>query len=536
MSCCPTAPEIKVGSSGDEDVAAQDTEIRPGESVECYMRRSGNTTGRMDDKTGAIPGKIENTDVPLNKGYIVNVTFRLTKNSEPDADGWSISGTPLPDGVTFVDNGTTATMKGEFPSSSFGQQFKIQVEAIGIDKRGFVFSPQKANGSNEIVFVHPLPGAHVSSPFGPRIPPTTGASSKHAGADFSLKPNPPGDVLAAADGEVTFTGFQAGGAGNYVKIKHANAAGKELCTTVYMHLATIYVSTGQQVVAGQKIGKEGNTGIGTGPHLHFECRLPNGTTIDPVPLIRGTVGVARLTNDDNTAVEDSIEPSTANGALTPENVDAKEAGCEPFGPDYPKDPSETDEPAPDEPAAGSPPLADPFESAWFFTMTHEVGPGWTKDAPNDPEVAQGLIETKPQRQKDGYVNTANFPGGETKFGIAQGPNPSINVNKINYADAKKTGFNNYWKRGPADLVTSKPRTAVMLFDLNYLHGVGNANTIKSKAGIADIADDLEAATALSKAQQDFMKTIAAGSETKKKYLTGWLKRSSDLLSYVKGLS
>jgi len=522
MSCCPTPPEINVGSSSDEDYPAQDTEIRPGESVECYMRRAGNTTGRMDDKTESIPDKIENTDIPLKEGHIVDVSFRLTPNSTKTATSWSISGTPLPSGVTFSGN----RLSGTFPVSSYGQAFKIEVTAEpGIDTRAFVFSPSKATGSNEISFVHPLPGAHVTSPFGPRRPPTTGASSIHGGADFSLKPKPPGDVLAAADGEVTLVAYQAGGAGKHIKIRHLNAAGRELCTTVYMHLADFYVSQGQKVVAGQKIGKEGNTGVGTGPHLHFECRLPNGTKIDPVPLIKGTVVVARETNPDNTAKEGTLENKEGNAVLTPSNVDAKEAGCEPFGPDYPKDPTETHDA----------PAGDAFEKAWFFTMKHEVGPHWTSDSPNDPEVAAGKIDTKEQRKKDGYVNTPGFPGGETKFGIAQGPNPSLKVTTMGYDPAKTAGYNNYWKRGPSSLAADKPRTAIMLFDLNYLHGVGNANSIKRNANI-DSLEDTAAAEALSAAQQAFMRNIVVQNPSRQKYLNGWLKRSRDLLEYVKSIT
>ena len=533
MSCCPAAPEIKIGDASDTDYAAQDTDIRPGESVECYMNRSGNTTGRMDDKTEHIPDKIENTDVPLVGGVTVDVSFRLTPNSTQTPTSWTIAGTALPEGVTFVDN----RLSGTFPASSYGTQFKITVTAEpAIDTRAFVFSPAKITGSNEISFTHPLPGAHVSSPFGPRRPPTTGASSQHGGADLSLKPLPTGDVLAAADGEVTFTGFQAGGAGNYIKIKHLNASGKELCTTVYMHLATIYAALGQKVVAGQKIGHEGNTGIGTGPHLHFECRLPNGTKIDPIPFIKGTVEVARLTNPDNSAVVSSLEPKVGNAALTPENVDAKQNGCEAFGPDYPKDPTATNDPPPANPPAGTPPgdLTDPFEKAWYFTMTHEVGPHWTTTLPTTPDVSAGLIDTKEQRKNDGYVNTPNFPGGETKFGIAQGPNPSIKVTTMGYDPAKTAGFNNYWKHGPSTLVTTKPKTAIMLFDINYLHGNGNGNSIKRNANL-DALEDSAAAEALSAAQQKFMRDIVTNNPNRLKYLNGWLKRSRDLLEYVKGI-
>lgn len=536
MSCCPPAPSINVGSGSDEDYPAQDTEPRKGETVDCYMRRSGNTTGRHDDKTDYIPNKIVNTDIPLSAEASVNVTFKLTPNSTrtatswvmKDGDGNVISNFSGPPTVTLSGN----VLAGTFAPAYHGKSIKITItakDATGdIDERGFVFSPVVAKGSNEIQFIHPLPGSTCTSKFGPRRPPASGASSQHGGADFAYAGGVTKDVLAAADGEVEFTGFQNGGAGNYIKIRHLNASGKHLCTTVYMHLNKIYVQQGQKVAAGQKIGLEGNTGVGTGPHLHFECRLPSGTKIDPVPLIRGTLPVAQETNPDNSAKAGTVENTPAqNNVLTPENVQAKENGCEPFGPEYPKDPTETNVPVP--------PSDDPFEKAWFFTMKHEVGPQWETTSPSDPEIAAGLIQTPAQKKKVGYVNHSADPGGETKFGVAQGPNPGINVNSIDYANAKKTGFNNYWKRGAEALSSSKPRSAIMNFDFNYLHGVGNANKIKSTVDLAALTD-LEACDALCQAQQNFMRAIVANNPKRAVFLKGWLKRSNELLAYAKSIT
>jgi murein DD-endopeptidase MepM/ murein hydrolase activator NlpD len=546
MSCCPAPTKVSVGTSGDTDVPAQDTDIRKGESVDCYMKRSGNTTGRMDDKTEEIPNKIRNTDIPLTGGAKVGINgngvqFEMTHNgNNPEykqASRWEMKDdadniiTNIGTTVTFTSSGL---LKGQFAKEYFGKSIKIKITAKDskgeeIDTRAFTFSPALATGSNEIKFIHPLPGSIVTSKFGPRRPPTTGASSQHGGADFALPGGKIGDILAAADGEVEFTGFQNGGAGNYIKVKHLNGAGKHLCTTVYMHLNKIYVSVGQKVSAGQKIGLEGNTGVGTGAHLHFECRLPSGTKVDPVPYIRGSLDVAQETNPDNTAKAGTIITQTNSQAvLTKDNVDARENGCEAFGPEYPKDPNETNEDVPPNN------IEDPFERAWFFTMQHEVGPHWSLSSPNDPEVSQGLIETPPQRKKTGYVNTPGYPGGETKFGIAQGPNPSIKVNSMNYASAKKTGLNNYWKRGPEQLSKLRPRCAIMLFDMNYLHGVGNANIIKRNVDF-DNLPDLKACEALQQAQQAFMQNIVLENPQRQKYINGWLKRSRELLAYAKSI-
>lgn len=538
MSCCPPAPQIKVSGSGDEDFAAQDTDIRLGESVECYMQRAGNTTGRHDDKTEDIPNKIENTDIPLTSTAQVNVTFRLTANSSRSATLWQMKdsgGNPFSNfsGTTSVTL-VGSTLSGTFAAEYFGKQIKITISALDgagvIDERGFTFSPAAGNGSN-ISFIHPLPGSIVTSRFGPRRPPTSGASSRHGGCDFAYGGGITKDVLAAADGEIEFAGTQNGGEGNYIKVRHLNGAGRHLCTSVYMHLNKIYVSIGQKVSAGQKIGLEGNTGVGTGAHLHFECRLPNGMKIDPVPLIRGELNVARETNPDNSAKEGTIEAKNSTAVLTTENVEAKQNGCEQFGPDYPKDPLLTTDPVPT-----TSPLTDPFELAWLFTMMHEVGPQWTSATPSDPEVAAGLIESAAQRKKTGYVNTPNYPGGETKFGIAQGPNPNIKVEKMQYDSAKQTGFNNYWKRanGSASFAATKPKTAIMLFDISFLHGPKNASTIKAGALILNKTDD-ESIVALAEAQQDFMRTIVIMNPQRVKYINGWLKRSRELLAYVQNL-
>jgi murein DD-endopeptidase MepM/ murein hydrolase activator NlpD len=520
MSCCPAPPEISVGGSGEDDQISPSMEMGKGESAECYTQRAGNATGRQDDKTDPVADKIENTDIPLVNGTDVNVKFRLTPNSTKTATSWTYTSEPaLPSGVTF----TNGVLKGSFPKEVYGKAFKLVVTAEpGIDTRSFTFSPAKATGSNSISFIHPLPGAHVTSKFGPRVAPRVGASTMHGGVDFSLKPQPPGEVLAAANGTVLFSKSMSG-YGNLIILQHFNASGQPLCTTYYAHLAKVNVADGQVVVAGQKIGKEGNTGVGTGPHLHFECRLPNGKKIDPLPLIKGSVAVATSVDINNQADLSTMETQNNNGALTPENVNAKESACEPFGPSYPA-PKVGNDPVPVAPPG------DPFEKAWFFTMFHEVGPHWTINAPNDPEVAAGKIDTDAQRKKVGLVTTAGFPGGVTKFGIAQKPNPDLKVLLIDYATAKQRGYNGYWKAAPSALAATKPKTAVMMFDICFLHGPGNGKKMAQAAKI-DTLDDNAAFIALSKAQRQFISSLPNSDR-----YTGWFTRNSDLLEYVKGIA
>jgi murein DD-endopeptidase MepM/ murein hydrolase activator NlpD len=124
-------------------------------------------------------------------------------------------------------------------------------------------------------FIWPVRGV-ISSPFGPRIHPIYGIPSFHTGIDIAVPEGTP--VRAAAGGVVTFSGWQEG-FGLLVTIDHGN--GYE---TYYGHLSKLLVSAGQSVSAGDVIALSGNTGLSTGPHLHFEVHYL-GTPVDPRPLL-----------------------------------------------------------------------------------------------------------------------------------------------------------------------------------------------------------------------------------------------------------
>ena len=120
----------------------------------------------------------------------------------------------------------------------------------------------------------PLKFARVSSGFNPkRMHPVLHRVKGHFGTDFACPVGTP--VWAAADGIVTQAG-PAGGAGNMITIRHDNGL-----TTLYMHLSKIGKTTrvGQRVEAKTVIGYSGNTGLSTGPHLHFGVKK-NGAYVD----------------------------------------------------------------------------------------------------------------------------------------------------------------------------------------------------------------------------------------------------------------
>ena len=112
----------------------------------------------------------------------------------------------------------------------------------------------------------------ITSPFGNRNSPTSGASTYHQGVDLDTGTGDP--VYASRAGVVTVAGWGRA-AGNYVQINHQDGF-----SSIYMHLSSYCVSAGQIVSAGQLIGATGATGITTGDHLHFGISY-NGVYVNP---------------------------------------------------------------------------------------------------------------------------------------------------------------------------------------------------------------------------------------------------------------
>lgn len=119
----------------------------------------------------------------------------------------------------------------------------------------------------------PIENAGLSSGFGRRLHPMTGELHWHGGIDLATEQ---GRVVAAAGkGYVVRAGW-AGGYGMLVEVRHPG----EL-TTRYGHLSAVLCSPGDALVAGQALGTVGQTGIATGPHLHFEV-WRGGQPSDPL--------------------------------------------------------------------------------------------------------------------------------------------------------------------------------------------------------------------------------------------------------------
>ncbi|GAB2573732.1 hypothetical protein GCM10027168_03410 [Streptomyces capparidis] len=105
-------------------------------------------------------------------------------------------------------------------------------------------------------------------------------SAKHSGQDFAV---PTGTPVRAVHAGVVVTAGWGGAYGNNIVVRHANGLYSQ-----YAHLSRIAVAPGQHVGVNQEMGRSGNTGNSTGPHLHFEIRTTAsyGSAVEPLSFLR----------------------------------------------------------------------------------------------------------------------------------------------------------------------------------------------------------------------------------------------------------
>ncbi len=146
---------------------------------------------------------------------------------------------------------------------------EVVMEAVPkIVKRGTKIPP---------TYIKPVSGGRLSSGFGKRSAPTKGASTYHKGIDWAV---PTGTaVFASCGGTVAKAGWGSG-YGYVVYINHED--GRQ---TRYAHLSKVLVKAGQTVKQGERIALSGNTGVSSGPHVHFEI-LINGSQVNPLKYLQ----------------------------------------------------------------------------------------------------------------------------------------------------------------------------------------------------------------------------------------------------------
>ena len=178
---------------------------------------------------------------------------------------------------------------------------------LGPDEGAGGGSTNTGTSTNSSIFGWPLPGiSKVSSKFGPRTPPCKGASSNHGGIDIGAASGT--SIKAYAAGTVVQNVSWHKSAGNYIKIDHGNGVASR-----YLHMVKPSpLAVGTVVTAGQEVGKVGNSGVGTGAHLHFEIHI-NGEKVDPLLYVNPGGGTKDNPNIGSTPSSGVVTTPTIGG-------------------------------------------------------------------------------------------------------------------------------------------------------------------------------------------------------------------------------
>ncbi|MFY0672382.1 MAG: peptidoglycan DD-metalloendopeptidase family protein [Bacteroidia bacterium] len=161
-------------------------------------------------------------------------------------------------------------------SSQTQQELSLTPLGLGYNLNSAV-TPTDADKYGSIPSISPIKSPHYLSGFGQRLNPITKEKHLHRGIDLKASIGTP--VLATGNGIVSV----ADTADKYgIRVMIRNT---EVYETHFTHLSEILVEEGQKVKKGDVIAKSGNTGLSTGPHLHYEV-IENGEFVDPAKFIK----------------------------------------------------------------------------------------------------------------------------------------------------------------------------------------------------------------------------------------------------------
>lgn len=259
-----------------------------GISVMLGVNGVGNSNQVTEMKTllNTIHKKYPNAPVFVNSVYHVGTSYTYANkdkmNQYIDSFNSNIqSFCNQNDWAYYIDisknlNDASGYLKSEYASDGLHISTTTGVSTLVKNIKDGILSTNSTSGGSTIsgdVMKWPTDGTTITSYFGLRNAPTTGASTDHGGIDIGVSTGT--NVYATEAGTVTYAAM-CGTAGNLVTIDHGNGY-----ITKYMHNSAFKVSVGDKVEKGQIIALSGNTGVSTGPHLHFQIEY-NGKKVDPL--------------------------------------------------------------------------------------------------------------------------------------------------------------------------------------------------------------------------------------------------------------
>jgi murein DD-endopeptidase MepM/ murein hydrolase activator NlpD len=165
-----------------------------------------------------------------------------------------------------------------YASLVFGEESRRYYRFLTSDDGIVDYYDEAGKSAKKFLVRKPMGGGVFRSGFGPRKHPILGYVRQHTGVDWAESTGAP--IFAAGNGTVLKAEWDRGGYGRRVEIQHLNGY-----VTAYSHMSGFArgIQSGSKVRQGQVIGYVGNTGLSTGPHLHYEVMI-NGNFVDPMRI------------------------------------------------------------------------------------------------------------------------------------------------------------------------------------------------------------------------------------------------------------
>ena len=181
-----------------------------------------------------------------------------------------------------------------------------------------------------------------------------------------------------------------------------------------------------------------------------------------------------------------------------------------------------------------------FVYAFNHAMQYEIG----AFNPDDPDTQAGLISTKEQRRKVGYVNIKEDRGGETKYGIAKRANPNVDITNLALPEAMEIYYTKYWLAGSCDIMPHPLN--VLHFDGCVNHGNGRAiQFLQAALGIMPQTTNVgprtqsliktsnikDVCSKICGQRENFYRSIVQRNPSQAVFLKGWLRRITEMRDY-----
>ncbi len=249
----------------------------------------------LKQKLTEVASRFEDLRSGIDSLVLVNDQLRVSANLEPIQPEMRLVGV----------GGNGLNFSTEFSISSGNLDLNDAIDLVDEITRKFEFEKSqhqeiaKQFMTNEKLFesipaLKPTAGNYSYNGFGMRMHPILKRYKRHEGLDINTDRGTP--VIAPGKGRVTFVG-RRGGYGLAIEIDHGFGY-----NTFYAHLSKSLVKKGQYITRGDLIAKTGNTGLSSGPHLHYEVRH-NGVKLNPVDFFFDDVNFFELKKNEKTDLE-----------------------------------------------------------------------------------------------------------------------------------------------------------------------------------------------------------------------------------------